>query len=150
MPPSRPVPAKTTIDSRAVLLRDLVVALLDESRTPRPTCMRFPRICRHAALLGVALHRMQYAARVVHVVLERQAAYAQAALRDRMVFVAFNLDELSALIGHVKLQRRSLPDGSPGATTAHVRVTVQSVLLVAPRLIEVVFILADREFATRV
>ena len=72
----------------------------------------------------------------------------QTALRNRIVFIAFNLDELSALIG-VKLQRTAYRMAARGGPRACTR-DRQSVLLVAPRLIEVVFILADREFATRV
>lgn len=59
---------------------------------------------------------MQYATRVVDIILERNAAYTQTALRNRIVFIAFNLDELSALIG-VKLQRTAYRMAARGGTT---------------------------------
>ena len=100
-PPSRPVPPKFTKLSLPYLLVDLGVALLDEIERLIPGNL-LPRICL-PALVAVALHRMQNAGVVVLVVLERDAAYAEAPLGDGMVLVALDLDEPAVLV-RVELQ----------------------------------------------
>ena len=88
-----------------------------------------------AAVLAGALHRVAHAVGVVHVVGDRQAPYAQASVRDRMVLVAFHLHQLARIV-HVGF------DAAAGRMAARWRPGTaaydgEAVLLVAPRLAEV-------------
>ena len=87
-------------------------------------------------MLRVALQGMDDAARIVHVVLERQATHAQAALGDLLVLVALDLDELALLVD-VQLEAasdRMAPRRRPGSRAGD----GAAVLLKAPRLAQVV------------
>ncbi len=99
----------------AVLCRDAAVVLLDdvEGLVPR-AALPFVGL---SAMLRVALQGMDDAARIVHVVLERQATHAQAALGDLLVLVALDLDELALLVD-VQLEAasdRMAPRRRPGS-----------------------------------
>ena len=90
-----------------------------------------------AAELRIALHRILDAVLVVDVVLQGQAANAQTALGDRLVLVAFNLDELAFFVGvelnaaAYRMASRRRPHAGAGDS--------QSLFLESPRLADVVF-----------
>ncbi len=88
-----------------------------------------------AAVLAGALHGIAHAARVVHVVPDREAANAQAAVRDGMVLVALDLHQFAGGV-HVDLDAASRGMASrrrPGASAGD----GQAVLFEAPRFAEV-------------
>ena len=125
-----------------VLRRDAVVLALDDVKRLVPRNL-LPRV-RVAAVLRVALHGMQQAGGVVHVVLERDAPRAQAALGDRVVLVAFHPHELPLAV-HVQLEaasNRVTPRRRPGARARD----GQAVFLVAPGLSDVVHVGKRIEF----
>ena len=88
----------------AVGVAEVVALLLDQGIGLIP-CDALPLVVL-AAVLRIALHRIDHAARVVHVVLERQAPGAQAALRDGVVLVALHMVEAPLRID-VELQAAS-------------------------------------------
>ena len=81
----------------AVFAGNLGVALLDQVQGLVPRDL-LPGI-RVSALGAVAFHGMQDAGIVVLVILQGDAAHAQAPLGDGMVLVALHLDQPSALVG---------------------------------------------------
>ena len=88
-----------------------------------------------AAVLAGALHGIAHAVRVVHVVADGEAANAQAAVRDGMVLVAFDLHQFAGGV-HVGLDAASRGMASrrrPGASAGD----GQAVLFEAPRFAEV-------------
>ena len=125
-----------------VLRRDAVVFALDDVERLVP---RYLLPCLGvAAVLRVALHGMQQAGRVVHVVLERDAPRAQAALRHRVVLVALHPHELPLAV-HVQLETASDRVTSRRRPGARAR-DGQAVLLVAPGLSDVVHVGKRLEF----
>ena len=119
-----------------VLLRDAIVFALNEGERLIPADL-LPRI-RVAALLGVSLHGMQDAARVVDVILQGEAANAQAPLRHRVVLIPFHLDELPILVS-VELQRAPDRVASWRRPRARAR-DRQAILFEAPGLVEVIHV----------
>ncbi len=72
-----------------------------------------------AAVLRVVAEGVQHALFVVHVLRQRQAAHAQATLRDGMVGVAFDVHHLAVLHGQVHAaSHRMVPRRRPGARAA--------------------------------
>ena len=118
----------------AVFGRDAAVVLLYDVERLVPRAL-LPLVGL-PAVFRVALHGMDDAAGIVHVVFEREAAHAQAALGDLLVFVTLYLHELAFVIDvefqatpHRMASRRR-PRGRAGDSAA--------VLHVAPRLAQVV------------
>ena len=85
----------------AVFGRDAAVVLLDDVERLVPRAA-LPLVGLAAVFLGT-LQGVRDARRVVQVVLQREAAHAQAALRDGLVLVALHLRQLAVLVD-VELQ----------------------------------------------
>ena len=117
-----------------VLLGDAVVVLLDDGHGLIPGAA-LPRI-GIAALLGIALHRVDDAGGIVHVVHEREAAHAETSLRNRVILIALDLDDTILAIG-VDLQSAARGMTSRSRPRGQTR-DGESVLLKAPRLSDVV------------
>ena len=79
-----------------VLLGELLPVVHDEVESLVPAAA-LPRV-GVAALGLVALHRVDYAARVVHVVLERQASRAEATVGDGVVLVTLDVVHAAVLV----------------------------------------------------
>ena len=118
----------------AVVLFEELHLLLDEGVRLVPRAL-LPLVVL-AAVFRIALHGMHDAARVVDIVLQRQAAHAQASLGDGAVLVALHMIETPILV-HVQLEAAShgmAPRRRPHGSAHHREVT----FLVFPRFAEVV------------
>ena len=88
----------------SVFRRDAPIIVLDDVECFFPgATLPFVRL---APMLRVALQGIGDATRIVHEILERQAAHAQAALRDLLVLVPLDFDQL-ALVVHIQLDAAS-------------------------------------------
>lgn len=120
----------------AVFFGDTVVVFLDDGDglVPRDAlpCVGI------AAFFRVALHRVDDARRIVHVITQGEAAHAEPSLRDWAVLIALHVDDLAIGV-RVNLQaaaRRVTARRRPGRQAGY----GESVFFVTPRLAEVVYV----------
>ena len=120
---------------RTVVRLDIVYLLFDDRIGIVPSAA-LPFVVL-AAIDGVSFHRVDDATRIVHIIFECEATYAQPSLRNRVVLIALHMVEAAVGI-HVQLQpaaRRMAAGRRPHRRANHRKTP----FLVLPRLAEVVF-----------